>query len=59
MNEDKKRVDLAQAVKHLQENLPALLEIEDLNAKVAWRKFTALRAEGFDAQQALELCRKL
>lgn len=58
MNEDKDRVNFAVAVKGLRENMPALMEYEAIQAKITWRKFCALQAEGFTPQQALELCKK-
>jgi hypothetical protein len=58
-NSDANRVSLAQAVRNLRENLPALLEMEDLQAKLSRKKFLCLVAEGFTETQALELCRKV
>lgn len=62
MSEDKReqeRAALAQAVRNLRENLPALFELETLQAQITRKKFLALVAEGFSEQQALELCRKV
>jgi hypothetical protein len=52
------QVTLAQAVKNLRDNLPALLEMEEINARITRRKFVALQAQGFSEQQALELCKR-
>lgn len=52
------RAMLAQGVLHLRENLPALLELDALQAKLTRAKFLALVEQGFNEQQALELCRK-
>lgn len=61
MNDDPKReaqnAALAQSVKTLRENLPALIEIHQLNARLLRKRFIALVAEGFNEQQALELCK--
>ena len=58
MNEDKHKADFAQAIKHMRENMLAMLEFENLNAKRLRKKFLALQAEGFTVDQALELCKK-
>ena len=57
MNEDKHKADIAQAIKHMRENMLAMLEFETLNAKRLRKKFLALQAEGFTEGQALELCK--
>ena len=51
-------VALAMAVKQLRDNLPALMEVEVLNARVTRAKYIALCNEGFTSEQALELCKK-
>lgn len=61
MNDDKREADraaLAQSVKNMRENLPALMEFEQLQARLSRHKFQALVEAGFSEQQALELCRR-
>lgn len=55
MNE-KDRINLAQGVKTIRENLPAMLEMAQLNAQVTRAKYLALVKEGFTEAQALDLC---
>lgn len=50
------RVSLAQNVRTLRENLPALLELAGINAQLTRAKFLALVKEGFTEGQALDLC---
>lgn len=57
MNE-KDQVSMALAVKQMQQNMPALLEYESMQARLLWARFTYLRGQGFSEQQALELCQK-
>jgi hypothetical protein len=49
----------AEAVRHLRENLPALMDHVALMATLHRAKFNALKAEGFTDEQALELCRSV
>lgn len=61
MSDDKReteRAALAQAVRNLRENLPALLELDELQARLTRKKFLALVSQGFTEAQALELCKK-
>lgn len=55
MNEQE-RIGIAQAVRTLRENMPAMLEMAQLNAQLNRAKFLALVKEGFSEAQALELC---
>lgn len=55
---ERSQVTMAQAVKNLRENLPALLEYDALQARMTRNKFLQLVASGFTEQQALELCKK-
>ncbi|MFS2047538.1 hypothetical protein ACEN9J_03015 [Variovorax sp. Varisp41] len=50
------RINLAQGVKTIRENLPAMLEMAQLNAQVTRAKYLALVKEGFTEAQALDLC---
>lgn len=55
---DKDNAALAQSVRTLRENLPALMELKQLDAKLCRVKFVALVEQGFTPEQALELCRE-
>lgn len=55
MNEQE-RISIAQAVRNLRENMPALLEMAQLNAQITRAKYLALVKEGFTEAQALDLC---
>lgn len=57
MNENK-QFDLAQHVKNFRENMPAHIEYAELQARLYFKKYSALKKEGFTDQQALELCSK-
>ncbi len=54
---DKEHAALALSIRNLRENLPALMELKQIDAKLARVKFLALVQEGFTEQQALELCK--
>lgn len=56
---DKTRVAIAQAVKELKENMPAMLEHIILTARLTKAKYDALIKEGFTKEQAIELCKTL
>ena len=49
-------VTLAQAVRQMRETLPAMLEINELQAQITRAKFKALVKQGFTEAQALYLC---
>lgn len=53
MNE---QLALAQAVKTLKDNMPAMLEMAQLQAKIARERYMALVAAGFTEDQAIKLC---
>lgn len=55
-NPDNPLVALAQAVKDMRERMPALLELNLLQAKLIRAKYLALVSEGFTPDQALKLC---
>jgi hypothetical protein len=46
---------LAQAVKHLRDNLPAQLELQVIKARVMFALFQSLKAEGFTPEEALHI----
>jgi len=56
-DEDKPRVALAQLVRDLREQLPAHIELAQLQAKISRAKYLALVNQGFTEVQALELCK--
>lgn len=55
---DNKQFDIAQLVKNFRGNMPAHIEHAELQARLYFRKYTALKKEGFTDLQALELCSK-
>lgn len=56
--DEKNSIKLAQAVKRFRENLPAMLELETLNATATFAKYAALIKAGFTAEQSLFLIKK-
>ena len=48
---------LAGAVEELKRNLQHLLEYQEISAKIKFKQYQSLVAEGFTADQALILCR--
>lgn len=58
MDPDQKPVALARLIAEMRNQIPALIEVEQLQAKLSRAKFLALVSEGFTEQQALELCKK-
>ena len=46
-------------VEQLKRQLPVLMEYHQLSAKLCRTRYDALVAEGFNPQQALELCRDI
>jgi len=56
---DKDNAALALSVRTLRENLPALMELKQLDAKLCRVKFLALVEQGFTPEQALELCKDM
>jgi hypothetical protein len=51
------RNDMRAAIEMLKRHLPEWMEYTQLQAKVRKAHFEALLAEGFNEQQALELCK--
>ena len=58
MNDDADKVSMAQAVKNMLENMPALMEFERVNARLTRAKYLALVEQGFTKDEALALCKK-
>ena len=63
MNDDeqaraKEAQNVRAALQDIRDRWPARLELIALQAKIAKARFDALRREGFDAGQALQLCVK-
>jgi hypothetical protein len=59
MSADKEQVSIAQSVRTMRENMPALLELAEIQARLARAKFVALSKQGFTDAQALELCKSI
>lgn len=56
-NRDKERVNLAQSIKTIRDEMPLQIELQQVLAKLAKAKFDALVREGFTPEQALSLCK--
>lgn len=56
--DEKNSIKLAQAIRRFKENLPAMLELETLNAVSMYARYTALIKAGFSPEQALFLTKK-
>ncbi len=52
---EKNQIDFALAVKNLRENMPAMLELNMMQAALAFRFNSDLRKQGFTDAQSLEL----
>jgi hypothetical protein len=57
MAENNHQLALAQAVKSMRENMPAMMEHQELQAIIIRKKYIALVQSGFTEFQALELCK--
>ena len=58
MNPPMPQVQIAQSMRQMKDNLPALLELQEIESKLLRRKFLSLLREGFTDAQALELIKK-
>ena len=56
-DDEKLQYDIANSVRTMKENMPALIEIEQLRAGLLRQKYIALVRSGFTDVQALELCK--
>ena len=54
-DDDKGKVDTAQAVKYLRENMLAILDLLELQTTLAKYKYDLLIKRGFTSEQAIEL----
>ena len=50
--------ELKNAIEIMEEQLPHLIKLAEINAKLAMAKYSAYRKAGFDEKQALELCKQ-
>lgn len=57
MAQPDQQVALALAIKNLKENMPALLELDQLEAKRIANRFEALQKQGFSKEEAFEMVR--
>ncbi len=55
-DEDRQRAALAQAIKRARQELPAQLELIELQAQLARARYLALIKQGFNPDEALSLC---
>lgn len=55
-DEDRQRAALAQAIKRARQELPAQLELIELQAQLARARYLALIKQGFNPDEALRLC---
>ncbi len=46
-----------EAARKMAENLPLMLELQDIMAKLQYAKYSALVKEGFSRDEALKLCK--
>lgn len=56
--QEKQRVALAQVLKNAQDNFAFTVQIIGLKAKTARARYVALKREGFETGEALQLCVK-
>ena len=54
--QEKQRAGVALLLKNMRETWPLQVDIIKLKAKTARARFVALRAEGFELDEALRLC---
>ena len=55
--DDKERSAIAVALKNIKENIPALFEMAQLDARLKFQKYNEFIKVGFTPEQALELCK--
>lgn len=53
--DEKRQVDFAQIVKNMRDNMIAVLEYEEVRAKLARKRFLELQKEGFTEAQAIDI----
>lgn len=55
MAQPEQQVALAVAIRNLKENMPALLELDQLESRRTLNRYECLQKEGFSKEQAFEL----
>lgn len=56
MREDTRQSELALMVLNMRNNLPAMLELAEINGKIHRKKYLEYIHNGFTEEQALKLC---
>ena len=54
-----KRDEKFAQLRKAQEDMPVMIEYLNVLARLHWEKFNALKQQGFNDKQALELCKSL
>lgn len=57
MAERNQQLEIAQGVKRMRENLPAIFEMEALQARILRHRYLMMVEAGFTPEEALKLCR--
>lgn len=54
---DKERVNLAQLIRNIRDEMPMQIELQQVHARLTKAKYDALVREGFTPEQAIQLCK--